>query len=284
MSRRSSVLDQIKALDPVADHQRVVLLSTCFAFPFDTTRALEFALFRTYAVPRIGALLDRTGEFATRPQKRYDDTDLIVSELMEWGYDSPRGRAALARMNAIHGRFAIANEDYQYVLSTFVFEPIRWNARYGWRPMCEGEKLGMFHFWRAVGQRMGIKGLPDDYAAFERFNVAYERDHFRPHPAGARVGAATRELFASWFPRPLRPLVRRSVYALTDEPLRRAFGFPDPPAWARLLVPAALRMRARLLRWLPERRRPRLRTMLRHRSYPAGYTIEKLGPPEPVRE
>src|SRR3954469_3544567 len=84
---RPSYLDQIRALDPVRDHQRIVFLSTCCEFPFDTTRALEFALFRTFCVPSISALLDRTGEFANRAQKRYDDTDIIISELMERGYD-----------------------------------------------------------------------------------------------------------------------------------------------------------------------------------------------------
>src|SRR3954451_14697827 len=127
---RSRILNEIRTLDPVADHQRIVFLSTCFEFPFDTTRALEFALYRTYCVPSVSELLDRTGEFLRLPQKRYDDTDLIVSELMEWGYDSERGKRALRRMNQIHGRFAIANDDFLYVLSTFVFEPIRWNARY----------------------------------------------------------------------------------------------------------------------------------------------------------
>src|SRR5437763_868572 len=191
------ILEQIRALDPVRDHQRIVFLSTRFDFPFDTTRALEFALFRTFCVPSISKLLDQTGEFARRAQKRYDDTDIIVSGLMEWGYDSERGNAALKRMNQLHGRFDIANADLLYVLSTFVYEPIRWNARYGWRPLCEAEKLGMFHFWRAVGERMGIKGIPADYADFARFNVEYERDHFQSHPASARVGTATRELFAS---------------------------------------------------------------------------------------
>src|SRR5207244_7943076 len=113
---RLSFLEQIRRLDPVKDHQRIVFLSTCYEFPFDTTRALEFALFRTFCVPRISALLDRTGEFQHRAQKRYDDTDLIVSELMEWGYDSDRGQRALRRMNQLHGRFAIANEDFLYVL------------------------------------------------------------------------------------------------------------------------------------------------------------------------
>ena len=78
-------------------------------------------------------MLDRTGEFAQRSQKRYDDTDIIVSELLEWGYDSERGKRALRRLNQLHGRFTIANEDFLYVLSTFIFEPIRWNEQFGWR-------------------------------------------------------------------------------------------------------------------------------------------------------
>jgi hypothetical protein len=88
-----AVCDAIQQLDPDKDHQRIVFLSSCYDFPFDTTRALEFALFRTFCVPSIAALLDRTGEFQKRPQKRYDDTDIIVSELMEWGYDSDRAGA-----------------------------------------------------------------------------------------------------------------------------------------------------------------------------------------------
>jgi hypothetical protein len=80
---RYSHLEEIKKLDPLRDHLRIVFLDSAYEFPFDITRALEFALFRTYAVPSIGALLDRTGEFKARPQKRYDDTDLLVSEFYE---------------------------------------------------------------------------------------------------------------------------------------------------------------------------------------------------------
>src|SRR5438477_391042 len=166
---RSPVLEQIRRLHPEKDHQQIVFLSMRVDFPFDTTRALEFALFRTFSVPRIAALLDHTGEFQQRAQKRYDDTDIVVSELIERGYDSERGRAALRRMNQLHGRFEIANEDFLYVLSTFVFEPIRWNARFGWRPLCEQERLALFYFWREVGRRMGIKQLPTNYEEFERF-------------------------------------------------------------------------------------------------------------------
>jgi hypothetical protein len=279
---RSPVLEEICSLDPQKDHQRIMLLSARVDFPFDTTRALEFALFRTFSVPRIAELLDKTGEFARRAQKRYDDTDIIVSELIERGYDSTRGRAALRRMNQLHGRFAIANEDFLYVLSTFVYEPIRWNRRFGWRLMCEHEQLAMFCFWREVGRRMNLKELPADYDSFERYNVEYEQAHFRFTEANHRVGAATRELFASWFPRFTRPLVRRVIYAMLDDPLIRAFGFPQPSCAMRRLVTSGLKTRALCLRCLPRRRLPLLRTEMRQRSYPDGYQIERLGPPEMV--
>lgn len=275
---RYGVLREIQKLDPETDHQRIVFLSSCYDFPFDTTRALEFALFRTFAVPSISALLDRTGEFQTRPQKRYDDTDIIVSELLEQGYDSERGKRALRRMNQLHGRFSIANDDFLYVLSTFVYEPIRWNERFGWRLMCEQERLGYFVFWREVGRRMNIRELPADYDAFEGFNREYERQHYHFTEANRRVGAATRELFVSWGPSFLAPCVRSAIYALLDDRLIAAFGFPKPSPFVRWLVHGSLRIRATVARFLPPRRHPRLRTEMRHPSYPSGYTIERLGP------
>ena len=281
---RSPVLEQIRNLDPEKDHQRIVFLSSRVDFPFDTTRALEFALFRTFSVPTISTLLDQTGEFHRRAQKRYDDTDIIVSELIEHGYDSERGRAALRRMNQLHGRFAIANEDFLYVLSTFVYEPIRWNERFGWRRMCEQERQAFFYFWREVGRRMNIKQLPSDYAAFERYNLDYEKSNFRCTPTNHRIGAATRELFASWFPRILRPLVRRVIYALLDDSLIEAFGFPKPSRSIRRLVTTTMKLRALSLRWLPRRQRPLLRTEMRQRTYPNGYRIEQLGPTEIIAD
>lgn len=277
---RSSILEQIQQLDPRADHQRIVFLSTRYDFPFDTVRALELALFRTFCVPSIAQLLDRTGEFQNRAQKRYDDTDLIVSELMDHGYDSDRGKAALRRMNQIHGRFAISNEDFLYVLSTFVFEPIRWNERFGWRPMCLAERQAMFYFWREIGRRMNIKEIPEEYDVFERFSRDYEQRHYRFTEANHRVGCGTRNMFQSWFPRPLHPLVRSGIYAMLDDALIAGFGFPKPSRLMRWLVPVTLRLRARVVRWLPQRRRPCLRTAIKHPTYPVGYKIEELGPTE----
>lgn len=273
-----TILEQIDELDPLVDHQRIVFLSTRHDFPFDTVRSLELALFRTFCVPSIAELLDRTGEFENRAQKRYDDTDLIISELMDHGYDSERGRMALQRMNQIHDRFVISNGDFLYVLSTFVLEPIRWNERFGWRAMCSTERLALFYFWREVGRRMNIKDIPAQYEELEAFSRNYELDHFRNADANERVGAATRDMFLAWFPRFVRPLARPAIYAMLDDAMIDAFGFPHPSRLARWLVTATLRLRGRMVRWLPRRRRPVLRTAIKRATYPGGYSIDQLGP------
>lgn len=275
---RSPVLPEIRSLDPVRDHSRITFLTCRVDFPWDFTRALELALFRTFCIPSISALLDQTQEFACRAQRRYDDTDIIVSEIMEHGYDSERGLAAIRRMNRIHGRFTISNDDFLYVLSTFVFVPIRWLDRFGWRKLLPSERTALFHFWREVGRRMNIRELPESSGAFEEFSNDYERRHYRFTEANQRVGTATRELFASWFPPPLKPLVRRGIHALLDDPLREAFGFPKPGAIMRTVLPAVMRLRARALRLFPRRKKPLLRTEMSRPSHPCGYHIEKIGP------
>ena len=276
--RPSRYLREIEGLDPVADHQRIVYLDTCFEFPFDTTRSLELALFRTFAVPSVATLLDSTGEFAQRAQKRYDDTDLILSTIVEHGYGSPEGRSAVRRMNQIHGRFDITNDDFLYVLSSFVYEPIRWNARFGWRPLVETERLATFHFWRAVGDLMAIREIPEDYDELERFNLEYERRHFRRTEQAERVGHATRDMFLSWFPWLPRRLGAPAIHALMDDRLLDAFGFPRPARSVRAAVEGTLRARARIVAALPARRRPRLRTKRRTRSYGRRWSLAQLGP------
>jgi hypothetical protein len=275
---RYDILRQIEQLDPERDHVRIYYLSTGFDFSWDTTRALELALYRTYCVPSISKLLETTGEFTHRPQRRYDDTSIIVAEISEFGYDSERGREALRRMNSIHNRFNISNDDFLYVLSTFVFVPIRWMQRFGWRRYSDHERLATFYFWREVGKRMAIRDIPTTYEEFEQFSRDYEHAQFRYTESNARIGAATRDLFASWFPKALSPLVRRSIHAMLDNSMIEAFGFPHPGNTLRRLVAFTLRTRGRLLRLLPPRKKAHFITHDPIRSYPHGYQVKDLGP------
>jgi len=282
--QKKQYLDEIQRLDPLKDHLRIVYLSAEYEFPWDGTRALEFALFRTYAVPSVSKILDQTEEFYKRPQKRYDDTSLIIAELYENGYDSERGRAVLRNMNRQHGRYSIANDDFIYVASTFVFEPPRWMERFAWRPMCKQEKLGLFYFWREVAHRMNIKNFPQDYDDFERFNRNYEQQHFMYAESNQRVGNATVDLFLGWLlPRFMYPLGRPFIYALLDDSLITAFGFKKPPAIFGWLAATSLKLRAGLVRMLPARNKPALFTAKPHRSYPHGYTLDQIGPPSSVQ-
>jgi hypothetical protein len=101
--------------------ERTVWLLAHVHFAWDINKALEFALLQTFAVPSISGLLDRTGEFSNRTLKRYDDTAILIREVLSNGLDSDRAQRAFRRINDMHGRFRIANDDFLYVLSTFVF-------------------------------------------------------------------------------------------------------------------------------------------------------------------
>ena len=284
MRRRYAVLHRIAGLDPERDHLEIYQLSAGREFPWDYTRALEFALFRTYCVPSISRLLAATGEFRDRPQRRYDDTALLMAEIAAHGYDSPRGREALKVVNRAHGHFAISNDDMLYVLSTFVYDPIDWLARYGWRPPHEHERLAAFHYYREVGRRMGVRDIPPGYQQFKDFKQAYEREHFAYSPANREIGEYTVGLFAAWFPALLRPAVRLAVRGMLDEPMLRAFGFRPAPRWVGALGELGLRTRAWALRFFPPRRESILGVSPRNRTYPGypdGYRPADLGAPAP---
>ncbi len=274
----------IQQLDPVNDHCEICRQLAGYEFPWDITRALEIALIRTFCVPRIATLLDRTAEFHHRPQKRYDDTALMVALILKWGHDTPRGQSVIQRMNRIHGHFPITNADYLYVLSTFIYEPIRWIDRFGWRPLSPVEKQALFYFWLAVGQQMGITTIPNTYDTFEQYNQSYEREQFRYNAANRRVGVSTLDLFLSWFPARLRPLLEPCVYAIMDDAMLQAFGFPSPHPWQRRLVEQGLRSRGWLLRYVPARQTPHFYSDEPQRSYPQGYTLTDLGPPKMLPE
>ncbi|MFE4107763.1 oxygenase MpaB family protein [Almyronema epifaneia] len=252
--QRYQYLHQIQSLDPVTQHRQICQLSTGYEFPWATNRALEIALLRTFCVPSIAAILQQTGKFIHHSQNRYDDTGLLIANILHWGYDSPQGSAAIARMNQIHGRYRIHNTDYLYVLSTFIFEPIRWNQRFGWRPLCEQERLALFYFWRAVGERMHIQHIPTTYEAFEQFNQDFERQHLKYSEANRLVADAVLKMLLSWFPALGQPLVRSSVYALLDDTMLAALNWPQPTPRSRQFVTSALKLRQQALRWLPPRK------------------------------
>ncbi|MDH2413081.1 oxygenase MpaB family protein [Nocardioides sp. CER19] len=274
-------------LDPETDFHEIYRNLGLYEFPWDLNQALSFALFRTYAVPSIGRLLDETGEFAARTQKRYDDTSLLLEAPLVSGFDSREGKDALRRINAMHRMYDISNDDMRYVLSTFVVVPQRWLDDYGWRPLTEAEKLAAVRYYQSLGRHLGIKDIPDTFADFARLMDDYEAAHFAYDEGARRVADATLDLLVGFYPRAVAPAVRVFSRSLMDPPLLRAFGYREPGRLARRLSTGALRLRARVVALLPARRRPALvRDMPRIRSYPGGFDPADLGtftPGCPVR-
>ena len=283
---RSSVLAEIEHLDPKRDFERISFLSTNYDFPWDVEQSLSLAFFRTYGIPTISVLLDETGEFRQRPQKRYDDTKLILAEMLDSGLDSDRGREANRRMNRMHARYSISNDDYLYVLSTIVLEPIRWNRRWGWRLYTDRELEASLEYMRHLASRMRIRDVPASLEELERWSRGYEATRFRHTESNRRVADYTLNLYLSWFPRALRPLVRQAIFAMFDDPLLDAFGYQHPPRWLRGMLDLAMRVRAHAVRLLPRRRTPRLISQSRTRTYPGGHALTDLGVPgaEPPME
>ena len=281
--RVSRVLPEILTLDPEHDAQRVARLSGGVDFPWDTRRAYELALLKTFAVPSSSRLLTATGELTERTAKRHDDTVAVIATLGLHGYDAPEGRAALRAMNRAHRGHAIPMEEYRYTLSLFVLEPLRWNDRFGWRALSMVERRAGLVFWREVGRRMGIADVPDDLGALEAESRAFEARQVGFDPANRRLFDAVLALQVrrARLPAAVLPGARAAVAALLDEPMRAAFALDRPSAALERSVTGALRLGASLARRRPARRTPV--GVPRLASHPGGIAWERVGPHRPAR-
>lgn len=278
MLRRDHWQRRIERLDPAVSYEEIYRITTTLEFPWDMSQSLSFALFRTFAVPSIGRLLDETGEFCTRTQQRYDDTALLLDEVARHGLHEAGGRRAIRRINQMHGAYDISNDDMRYVLSTFVVVPKRWMDDYGWRPFMPAEVEASTRYYVELGRLMGIKDTPETYDSFESLMDSYEAKHFAFEPGARRVADATMRLMGTFYPAPLARPTEVFSRALMDRPLLEAFGYREPPRPVVAASRAALRLRGRVESVLPARRTPvEVRDLPRIRSYPDGYDAEALG-------
>lgn len=277
MADRYDILKRVLQLDPKEDCQEITFLVGAYEYPWLIKKSLEFALFRTYAVPHTSRVLVASGQFESHGQKRYDDTSLMLSGLGEKGYDSEYGKTVIATMNYLHGRWNLQNEDMLYVLSTFIFEPIRWHQKYSWRTPTHHEQLANFHFWREVGIRMKIKDIPEDMEEYEQFNIEHEKKHFVYDDANRAIGDATVNLFLSWYPAILRPLGREVILSFMDDPLLKAMGYKKPHRLIRMATHYGLKSFGFMMRFMPPRKKPFLYTEIPSRTYGKTFQAEELG-------
>lgn len=273
-----AVRHEIESLDPERDVQRIVHLLSAYEFSWDLNRSLEVALFYTYGSAPVSRLLDRTGEFERYGQKRYDDTALLIGYFLESGWDGEVGRRAIERMNRTHGHFRIANDEFLFVLWSFIEFPFRWTDRHGRRRMSPHEKRAWFNFWREIGWRMGLTGIPETKAEFDAFIRRYEATTFVYAEASARVSDATVRIMENWLPPFLRFGVKRVVSCLMPDHFLDAVGYARPPAWQRRAVEGVLRLVGGVHRFFAFGNYPGETVRRKQRTYADGYVIEDLQP------
>ncbi|GAB3855242.1 oxygenase MpaB family protein [Dactylosporangium cerinum] len=270
-------LRRIRGSDPGTDYLLIHQLTLREEFPWDMRMAFNLAFNRSFALPRVAEGLVGTGRVLTEPRRRADDTGIIMYEILLHGFEHPRGRLALRLLNEAHRHVTADNGDSVYVLAALAVVPMRWLQRYGWRSPDEHEREAAARYYREVGLRMGIRDIPSGYAAFEAWFDTYEAAHLRHSPEAERIERVTRDLLRSRVPKPLRGVADALIATLYDPPLRRAYAVPDPPAWARTGLHAALRARALLLRLARPRTTPLFADGIVTKSYPDGYDLAKLG-------
>lgn len=269
---------QVEDMDPQTQWAEIFGIVTGHEFPWESQHSSEVALMHTFAVPEIAELLARTREFLDHTEKRFDDTAIVLVEAGRYIGGETEDPTAIRRLNRMHGAYDIPNDQMLYVLSTFPVMARRWIDRYGYRRMAHAEVESMVRYWQRMGELMGISDIPQDYAAFADYFDTYEREHFGYTTGGRAIADANLDLFASWYPPSLRPLVRWTVMSLIEPHLRRALRYDDPPTIVSAGVEVALRMRRQLLRWMPARRdfvTPLERLPVR--TYPGGYDIASVG-------
>jgi len=277
--RRYALRDRLSRLDADRDHEEVYRAQATIDLAWETRFGLNLALYRTFAVPRIAELLAATGEMTTNPHKRAFDTGLWMYELIEHGMDHERGREVVRGLNRMHRRYAIADEDYRYVLATFVVVPTRFIDDVGWRTSTAVEREAVAAFYARLGELMAIPEVPMGYDAFAALFDAYEAEHIAYSEAGAAQMRATSTVIAQALPDRLRWLAEPATSALLEPRLAAALGLRPPPPGLRALLRLALRARA-----VRERRRPPAEVgwfepgRRGREVYPDGYEITDLGP------
>ncbi|KAK7458697.1 hypothetical protein VKT23_009696 [Stygiomarasmius scandens] len=241
------------------DAQKILTSSLAYEMPSVLGYALSFALFKTYGIPSISKILKGTGELSSKDgiSKRYTDTAILIatwvacpitgktykdedealisksffSNTGSEAEDDPRAMISLARVNWLHAKYPIRNEDYLYTLALFAFEPERWAKRYGWRELSLLECEAYYIYWREIGNRMGIKNIPDSAEDFKTWAEDYELRTMVPAESNHFVANYTLEELLHILPEQfgIKNFARRISITLLDDIVREAMMYPAQP-------------------------------------------------------
>ncbi|MCJ1326153.1 hypothetical protein MMC10_002817 [Thelotrema lepadinum] len=131
-------------------------------FPLLFEKGIQLALFRTYAIPTISSLLDRTkllSSSRTVPQ-RYSETWALFNEFALRDWESAAWVQGVARTRAIHSSYRksgkIREEDMLYTLAVVATQPVKLIQTWEWRKLTEIELNAVGTLYRGIAGALGI--------------------------------------------------------------------------------------------------------------------------------
>ncbi len=220
--------DEIAALDARTDARRITQLSfeARVRSPLLIHAMFSLAFARQVAVPEIAEILYRDGRglIIRNPRTRNAQTLVRFGELFHEGADG----AAIERITRAHSPYPITNDLNLYTLATLACEPRRVSRRLLGRDFFSAHEVqAHHHFWRQVGEALGISDIPDGPEEFMTFFEQFEKQRYAPTIAGRAVTEALADEFAArWFPGSVAGQARNAFFALFDERLLATHGVP----------------------------------------------------------
>jgi hypothetical protein len=217
--------------------------------------ATQFALIKTFAQADGTPLLVRTKQLSCLHfvGKRAEDTAVLLLEFVAGDIDSERGLKSISRVNVLHSHYRdhIKMDEMIHTLGMFIFEPIRIIAMFEWRALTELEQVARFVFWREVGLRMGIHGIPNTIPEYLAWIEQYESRAFRYAESNRKLADQVLDLFLRTYnvPEPRKALVSQVAGSLLEDRVLKAIGWSTPPTSVKTYVYVALLIRACMVRY-----------------------------------
>jgi hypothetical protein len=200
------------------------------------------ALIRMMGIAHLVARLYSHSKLVSETHARLRRTRQTIVDLIRNDFDSPAGRAAIARLQEVHRHLDVREEDFHYVLATFFLEPLRWNERHAKKTLSEREIQVLLSFWMRLGQEMNIGNLPRPLSEWRRFQDDYEATYMCFSPEGQRLAQmCLRDVVKLSLPRGLQRFFRQLMVATTDPFVLNTLRLPHVRPHTRLLVQLFLR-------------------------------------------
>lgn len=271
------VRQEIDSLDEKKDCQRIVYLMLSYEFTHEIISALDFAYLASGVNKNVADILGRA-HYLNNGLRRYDDTRFLILKFLECGWDDDAGAAAIEKMNTIHSRYNIRNEDFVLALCAFIVSPVVWIENFGWRKITDKERQAWYNFWIKIGYQMGIDKMPRSYQeAKSILDTTYQnQDEFSLR--SKELGEATLAVFINKSGYPFRIVARWYYRAFYEGAMSQAYEAKPLPMWARLPVFFGIKIHAWIRKVVNLKRYPFVVSEQKLKSYPDGLpTVHKAG-------